>query len=429
MIFRKNKENFRVDDYRISVNYTPPKKFERQLAMLELTVDDLKYLYLFGDYVKQQIDVITDSFYNGIMQEVSLIDMINQHSSVNRLKETLKVHIAEMFGGQLNEVYFDKRKKIAKVHVKIGLQTKWYIAAFQQLLIHIIRMVNDEIVNREQRHKTIEAITKIFNLEQQLVLEEYEAYIELSRAESEAGKMMVGNSIVESSANLASISERTNASYHELMLQSDEVKTYTMKAMDISYRATDEAQIGKEKISFQLDNMNTMHHSVELITEEISQLEKLTQQMESVMGIVTNIANKTNMLALNASIEANRAGVAGNGFNVVANEVRKLSEQTKDSSITVDGLLMKTRQRMQLLVDASEEIKASMNLVTNGMHDTTAQFDVVVDALTATKDQSDLVKEKIDYMSAIINMLGRSFEEVTCAADSLVSISHHLKSS
>src|SRR4051794_40170754 len=110
MIFRKNKENFRVDDYRISVNYTPPKKFERQLAMLELTVDDLKYLYLFGDYVKQQIDVITDSFYNGIMQEVSLIDMINQHSSVNRLKETLKVHIAEMFGGQLNEVYFDKRK-------------------------------------------------------------------------------------------------------------------------------------------------------------------------------------------------------------------------------------------------------------------------------------------------------------------------------
>lgn len=288
-------------------------------------------------------------------------------------------------------------------------------------------MVNDEIDNRKQRHKTIEAITKIFNLEQQLVLEEYEAYIDALRAEIELGKMKVGSSIIESSANLASISERTNMSYHELMLKSNEVKTYTMKAMEISSSATDEAQIGKGKISFQMENMNTVHDSVDLITEEIRKLEALTQQMEGVMGIVTNIANQTNMLALNASIEAKRAGVAGNGFSVVANEVRTLSEQTKNSAVTVEGLLVDTRQRMQSLIHASAEIKEAVELGTNRMQETTTQFDVVVNALFASNEQNDLVKEKIERMSEVIGELGKSFEEVTVAADSLVTISHHLE--
>ena len=428
MIFRKTKENFQIDYPNIMVDYSPPQKFKHQLAMLELTVKDLKFLRLFQTNVEQQIDVITDMFYKGIMQESTLIDMINQHSSVNRLQETLKVHICEMFAGQLNEAYFEKRKKIAKVHVHIGLQTKWYIAAFQQLLIHLIRMVNAEIPNREQRHQTIESITKIFNLEQQLVLEEYEGFVDAFRAEIQEDKMKVGRSIIESSASLVTISEQTNASYHELMLQSGEVKVYTIKAMDISLNATAEAQLGKEKIAFQLDNMNTIHDSVELITDEINKLEQLTKQMEGVMGIVTNIANQTNMLALNASIEANRAGVAGKGFNIVANEVRKLSEQTKASAVTVGGLLVDTKKRMNYLVDISSQIKLAVEHGANRMQETTTQFDVVVNALLASKDQNDLVKTKIERMAEVIDVLGKSFEEVTIAADSLMTISYNLDS-
>lgn len=428
MIFRKTKENFQIDDQNIMVDYSPPQKFKHQLAMLELTTEDLKFLRLFQANVEQQIDVITDMFYKGIMQESTLIDMINQHSSVNRLQETLKVHICEMFAGQLNGAYFEKRKKIAKVHVHIGLQTKWYIAAFQQLLIHLIRMVNAEITNRQQRHQTIEAITKIFNLEQQLVLEEYEGFVDAFRAEIQEGKMKIGSSIIESSARLVSISEQTNTSYHELMLQSDEVKIYTIKAMDISLNATAEAQLGKEKITFQLDNMNTIHNAVDSITNEISKLEELTKQMEGVMGIVTNIANQTNMLALNASIEANRAGVAGKGFNVVAIEVRKLSEQTKASAVTVGGLLVDTRKRMNYLIDISSQIKLAVELGANRMQETTTQFDVVVNALLASKDQNDLVKTKIERMAEVIDVLGKSFEEVTIAADSLMTISYNLDS-
>ncbi len=79
------------------------------------------------------------------------------------------------------------------------------------------------------------------------------------------------------------------------------------------------------------------------ITENIEQLTGMSKEMESIMNVVTTIANQTNLLALNAAIEAARAGEAGKGFNIVANEVRKLSIQTKDSVTSVDMLLQKNK--------------------------------------------------------------------------------------
>lgn len=84
------------------------------------------------------------------------------------------------------------------------------------------------------------------------------------------------------------------------------------------------------------------------ITENIEQLTGMSKEMESIMNVVTTIANQTNLLALNAAIEAARAGEAGKGFNIVANEVRKLSIQTKDSVTSVDMLLQKKQMNGQI---------------------------------------------------------------------------------
>ena len=78
---------------------------------------------------------IVDAFYRNLSKEASLIDMINDHSFVDRLKQTLKRHICEMFDGKIDEEYFIKRKKIAQVHVRIGLKTKWLSLLFAAFFI------------------------------------------------------------------------------------------------------------------------------------------------------------------------------------------------------------------------------------------------------------------------------------------------------
>ncbi|MER2039428.1 MAG: globin-coupled sensor protein [Solibacillus sp.] len=430
MFFKKKDENSHatsIQQVNVKLEYTENSPIAKQLEMLDLTEGDLKYLKIFKPYIDENIEHIVDTFYRNLGMESSLVQIINDNSSIDRLKVTLNRHICEMFSGTINDEYFLKRKKIAQVHVRIGLKTKWYIGAFQSLLIEFIRLVKINIDNDEQRFRTLEAISKILNFEQQVVLEEYEAVVERMQQRLEEERRNVGNSIIESSSNLAAISEQTNASFHQLSTQADVMVSYTKRAIDLSTIATDQAHHGKVQIQHQSMSMDAIHDAVGSISLEIEKLAEISKEMEQTMGIVTNIANQTNLLALNAAIEAARAGEAGKGFGVVAGEVRKLSEQTKDSTINVEELLQNTNIRTTRLLESLKEIKVAVQAGEESMKGTEAQFSAIVESLKETKIQSNLVEQEVGLIGSVITELGAAFDEVTIAADNLATISQDLQ--
>ncbi len=100
--------------------------------------------------------------------------MINQYSSSERLHQTLRNHIIEMFEGRIDDQYLESRSRISKMHVKIGLTTKWYLASFEKLAVEINNVVFDLNLTPEDTKKAFQAVNKIINFEQQIVLEEYE---------------------------------------------------------------------------------------------------------------------------------------------------------------------------------------------------------------------------------------------------------------
>ena len=429
MFFKKKNETVEeilIHSDKVTLEYVNDT-IKKQLQMLNLTEDDLKYLKLFKPHVDENIQQIVDAFYRNLGMESSLINIINDYSSVERLKVTLKKHICEMFAGKIDAEYFVKRKKIAQVHVRIGLKTKWYIGAFQSLLIDFIQLVKTHISNDEQRFNTIVAISKILNFEQQVVLEEFEAVIDRMKEKLEKEKHVISNSIIESSSNLAAISEETNASFQQLASQSEIMVSYVKKAIDLSEIATNQANTGKVQIQNQTVSMSAIQNSVAAISAEIDLLAEISKEMESTMGIVTNIANQTNLLALNAAIEAARAGEAGKGFGVVAGEVRKLSEQTKESAINVEELLKSTNIRSQKLLESLKDIKAAVQTGEESIRGTEEQFSAIVDSMIETKSQNNLVEQEMDQIGLVILDLGRAFEEVTQAADILATISHNLE--
>ena len=411
----------------VKLEYVEDAAIRKQLQMLNLTEEDLKYLKVFKPHVDQNIEQIVDTFYRNLGMEQSLVHIINDHSSVDRLKVTLKGHISEMFSGTIDQEYFEKRKKIARVHVHIGLKTKWYIGAFQSLLIDFIRLVQLHIEGDEQCFNTIEAISKVLNFEQQVVLEEYEAVVEKIKGKLEEEKRNIGNSIIESSSNLAAVSEQTNASFRHLTDQSQVMVSYAKKAIDISDVATNQAHQGKVQIQQQAASMHAIHESVGVVSSEINKLAEISNEMELTMGIVTNIANQTNLLALNAAIEAARAGEAGKGFGVVAGEVRKLSEQTKDSAVNVKELLHNTNTRTTKLLQSLQEIKVAVQAGEKSMEGTEVQFNAIVDSMTETKLQNTLVEQEVEEMGLVISELGMAFDEVTHSADRLAQVSQSLE--
>ncbi|MGM9950516.1 MAG: protoglobin domain-containing protein [Lysinibacillus sp.] len=428
MFFRKtsHQEPINIDSMPVKIQIDGHPKVKRQLDMLELTETDLKYLQAFQPYVKENIDGLVDGFYRALATEPALLKIIEDHSTIERLKVTLRNHIYEMFGGIIDADFFQKRERIARIHVHIGLPTQWYIATFQNLNISLMGYVKDNIPHIEDQFSILAAISKILNLEQQLVLEAFEAYVLETQRINEGHKQEVGLSIIESSESLAHISEQTNAAYQQLIAQTEELVSHSERANGISSETEQQALEGREQMQSQSQNMKVITTSVEGIAHDIHRLTEMTRQMEGVMSIVTNIATQTNLLALNASIEAARAGEAGKGFAVVANEVRKLAEQTKASTDTVGELLHHTNERTAKLEVSLDHIQEAVRFGGEGMLQTERQFSSILQSMKETKTQNSVIANEIGLLGQGIGELSTAFGQVAHSAEELACISHNL---
>ena len=105
----------------VTLDVTNHSEVQKQIALIHLAKNDLAILHHLQPHIEKILNSTVDSFYKSLEAEPSLMKIIANHQSVERLKKTLYYHINEMFGGVIDSNYLSQRKKIAQVHVKIGL--------------------------------------------------------------------------------------------------------------------------------------------------------------------------------------------------------------------------------------------------------------------------------------------------------------------
>ncbi|HEY4623681.1 MAG TPA: protoglobin domain-containing protein, partial [Solibacillus sp.] len=147
---------------------------QRQLQVLNLTTDDLAIIKQLEPYAQEIIPVMVDQFYEAITLSPELVTIIKNTTQIERLKITLHRHLEGIFKCQIDANYIMERQTIAQVHVRIGLQSKWYIASFQSLMSTFISFIEKIKMPPHEMAKAINAFSKMINLEQQLVIEAYE---------------------------------------------------------------------------------------------------------------------------------------------------------------------------------------------------------------------------------------------------------------
>ena len=141
MFFTRQKQRQATWNYESGVgkiNVVSGSDIERQIQIIELTEEDLDIIHGLKPYIDEKLDVMTNTFYRNLERESSLFKIINDHSSTDRLKRTLQQHLSETFSGVIDQEFIEKRNRIAHMHVRIGLPTKWYMASFQIMLSSII---------------------------------------------------------------------------------------------------------------------------------------------------------------------------------------------------------------------------------------------------------------------------------------------------
>jgi methyl-accepting chemotaxis protein len=174
--------------------------------------------------------------------------------------------------------------------------------------------------------------------------------------------------ILASSTQMASTTPEQASAVNQISSTVQEIKAsaeqVAQRAQGVAERASQAAlvaQKGKEAVSAAMGGMTEIEQKVQLIAENILALSEKTQQIGDIIDTVRDIAGQSNILALNAAIEAAQAGEAGKGFRVVADEVRSLSDQSRQAAAQVKVILGDIQKATNLAVMNTEQGTKGVN--------------------------------------------------------------------
>lgn len=402
-----------------SVQVTPGSDLEKQLNMLDLTVEDFAVAQALKPFVEGKNTAIIDGFYKNLEHNQNLIEIIKENSSIERLKKTLSRHVVEMFSGEMSEAFIQRRKIIAHIHVRIGLTQKWYIASFQKIFDGLMDLVLDNFQCSTDRTLAIKVINKLLNLEQQVVLEAYDDEVLRIKEEEAQAKTQQIESLEQTSAELASLAENTNTSIEEMTAQVNIVTTSSVTGTELAEEASKAAIQGKSRLSAMDGSLKNMEQGTTKVNQEMTSLEETSTQIKEIIGIVKSIADQTNLLALNASIEAARAGEHGLGFAVVADEVRKLAEQTGNSVTNVTDLVNQTNEQVTHSSASIKEVQNFLTDVREQMKNTEVAFGKIDKSMEKTKESNENTQGDLEVFGRKIHEIEQSAATIMESADKL----------
>lgn len=215
--------------------------------------------------------------------------------------------------------------------------------------------------------------------------------------------------------SVTSITESVTA-LQEMALGVQQVAETTATIADATSITSAEALEGNEALARVMQQMTTINQSSQQVATAIGKLDDQSNEIGTIVAVITGIADQTNLLALNAAIEAARAGEQGKGFAVVADEVRKLAEQSKHSADQIATLIAQIQQDTKSVIQA---IEGNAEETATGMH-------VVVETqegFAKIKQSIDNVNAQIHEVSAVTEQMSAGVEEITASTEEVARIS------
>ncbi|WP_017212335.1 methyl-accepting chemotaxis protein [Clostridium beijerinckii] len=237
--------------------------------------------------------------------------------------------------------------------------------------------------------------------------------------------------ISQGAVSLAENSQETATGIEELSKKLDKIADTTEDMSDVSEETKSLSKQGINTVNVLINKNNETMEATTKVSDIVLSVNESVQMISSISNAITEITEQTNLLALNASIEAARAGEAGKGFAVVAEEIRKLAEESQNSTEQIKSIIGTIQSKAEIAVEAMDNNKQINSEQNEAVIRTESIFTDILLSITSLTEKVGEVKISIDDMqaqkqvfvtqiensSAISEETASSTEEVTASAE------------
>ncbi|AMB86389.1 chemotaxis protein [Pseudomonas agarici] len=206
---------------------------------------------------------------------------------------------------------------------------------------------------------------------------------------------------------------------NQMSSASQEVARSAQGAAVAAQQTDAEGQVAKRVVDGSIQQIHALVKDIRSSGTSLDSLQQDVTSIVSVLGVIRSIAEQTNLLALNAAIEAARAGEAGRGFAVVADEVRALASRTQQSTQEIQGMIDRLQSGTQLAVEAMRRSSEAGDGTSMRANEAGASLDTMAQLIGTINAMNAQIASAAEEQTAVAEEINRSVHQIAVAVDSV----------
>lgn len=259
--------------------------------------------------------------------------------------------------------------------------------AFNQFIKKIQMLINDIAASSNELHKDIETVKELTQNSANNVEEQRKRTLQVVTAIEQ-----ISSTINEIASNASDVSTSTASGYQQ-------------------------TQQGQQVVQGSINTMQQLAAEIEDASGVINSLAQSSEEIGSILEVIKGISEQTNLLALNAAIEAARAGEQGRGFAVVADEVRTLAQRTNESTNQIQNMITQLQQNSKEAVNAIDRGSKRSQDGIQSISDTGERLNLITENMTTIADLSTLVATATEEQSVVIGDINKNVLDINDITD------------